>query len=93
MYIHEQLMKTRHQDRLRAAARNNQAAATLRQAGAERPRRPWLTLVRRLARLHPTISAAQRAERRQAAPRTSAARRSGEQTRLADALNDLAARD
>ncbi len=55
MSIQEQLMKTRHQDRLRAA--RNREAAALRQARAERPRLPWLTPVRRLVRLRPGITA------------------------------------
>jgi hypothetical protein len=61
MYIHEQLMKTRHEDRLRAAARKSDAADALRQARAKRPRRSWLMPVRRLASLRPTISTRQRA--------------------------------
>ena len=59
MSVQEELMKTRHQDRLRAA-RNRQPAA-LRQARAERPRRPWLMSAWRLARLLPPISIGQRA--------------------------------
>jgi hypothetical protein len=54
MYIHEQLMKTRHEEKLRAAAREREAADALRQARAKRPRRSWLMPVRRLARLRRT---------------------------------------
>jgi hypothetical protein len=61
MYIHEQLMKTRHQENLRTAARERRAADALRQARANRPRRSWLMPVRRLARLRPAISTRQRA--------------------------------
>ncbi len=61
MYIHEQLMKTRHQEKLRAAARNREAADAVRQVRAKRPRRSWLMPVRRLAHPRPTISTRQRA--------------------------------
>jgi hypothetical protein len=61
MYVHEQLMKTRHQENLRTAAREREAADAVRQARAKRPRRSWLMPVRRLASLRPTISTRQRA--------------------------------
>lgn len=50
MYIHEQLMNTRHQERLQAAARKRKAAA-FRRASAERSRRTLPMPARRLARL------------------------------------------